>query len=328
MHRLLLALALGAAVSGCTKQQFAMPSNAPLQVPQGDPEPEVTEPVVAEVVPEAPQAAPDLVALDAAATHRYIKAGKAGEVVTRLRITTDAQTDKPRPPANIGLIVDTSASMKGEAIEQARQAALTMLDGLEEGDRFSVVSFGSTATVLVPSVEVSDETTAEIRAAIEGMEAVGTTALARGLAASFEQVRPHVRQDTVSRMVLLSDGVPNDPAPIRGLAQQAASQSISIAALGLGVDFDETLLADIASSSGGRFHFIEDTDQVAAMFRDEVLHIDRLVAVGSMMTLTGGPGVTITEVLGHPQFAAGSRSVSVRTRLPILHLRILKTGGD
>lgn len=253
---------------------------------------------------------PDLVALDARATHRYIKAGEAGEVLMRLRVSTLAQNDAPRPVANIALVVDTSASMKGEAIERAREAGLTMLDALTEGDRLSVVVFHSRAEVLIPSTLVTKESAPQIRAAIQSMEAVGTTAMGEGLSEGLQQVQGNGRPGDVSRVVLLSDGVPNDEGVLREILAQAVAGSVGITALGLGIDYDEVLLADIATQSGGRFHFVESPDEVATMFRDEVLHIDRLVALRSTLTLRGGPGVTITEVLGRPDASGGAHQVA------------------
>lgn len=293
MHRLILALAMGAAMVGCQpKAKFA---------------PVTPDDAVA--VPAAE--APDLVDLDVKAANRFITAGQPEEVLARIHISTDAQPDQRRPQANIALVVDTSASMHGEAIEQARAAALSVVDALEPGDQLSVIAFHSRTDALVPITTIGEDTLPQIRTAIEGMEATGTTDLAGGLAEGLRQLQPHVRPDVVSRVVLLSDGVPNDEAPVPNLANQAAAQNISIAALGLGLEYQETLLADIATRSGGRFHFVESPDEVAQMFEEEILHIDRLVALSSAIVLNAGPGVTIKEVVGHQVLPEGSRQTSV-----------------
>jgi len=294
MHRFLLALAMGAAIVGCQpKAKFApvSPNDTQTAVP----------------APEAP----DLVDLDVKAANRFITAGQPEEVLARIHISTDAQPDQQRPQANIALVVDTSASMSGDAIEQARAAALSVVDALKPGDQLSVVTFHSRTDVLVPSTMIGEDTLPSIRTAIEGMDATGTTDLAGGLAEGLRQLQPQVRADVVSRVVLLSDGVPNDEGPMPNLANQAAAQNISIAALGLGLEYQETLLADLATRSGGRFHFVENPDEVAQMFEQEILHIDRLVALSSAVVLNAGPGVTIKEVVGHQVMPAGSRQATV-----------------
>lgn len=304
MRNVILALAIGVAATGCTKQQFAAPSQPPTQAP-------VQAASTAALDVAAPVQTPSLVALDVAAANRFVTAGTDNEVLARITVRSESVEDQARFSANLALVIDTSASMRGDAINHARDAALAMVDALKPGDRLSVITFHSRAEVLVPSTEITQDTKEQFRKAIGTMEAVGTTALTDGLAQGLAQVAPHMRQDAINRVVLLSDGVPNNESTVRSLATQAASQGIGIAALGLGIDYHEALLAELASRTGGRFHFVEDTTEVATMFRDEVLHIDRMVAAGASLALRAGPGVTITEVVGRPHAPVGTSAVTI-----------------
>src|SRR5262249_45373335 len=96
----------------------------------------------------------------------------------------------------------------------------------------------------------------------------------------------------------MSDGVPNDPAPVLPLADAAGQRGISITSLGLGPDYDETLMGAIALRSGGRFHFVKESAAVAEVFRDEVLRLHRVVARNMVLTLLPGPGVQVQGVVG------------------------------
>src|SRR5690606_24973005 len=102
----------------------------------------------------------------------------------------------------------------------------------------------------------------------------------------------------INRIVLVSDGVPNDESMISSLAQQARNHGVPITALGLGLEYHETLLGAIAELSGGKFHLVEDPARVASLFREEVLGIERLAARSVALALTPGPGVTIVDVPG------------------------------
>jgi Ca-activated chloride channel homolog len=239
-----------------------------------------------------------------------IAAAEPTEVLARIRIHGPAQKNATRPRANIGLVVDTSGSMAGDPIAQARAAALTLLGDLRDGDVLSVVVFGSVPEVLVPATILDPQVRPRIRAEIERMQATGTTDLAGGLGLGLQQVQSHARHGEVNRIVLVSDGVPNDETSIASLAQHARGAGIPITALGLGLDYHETLLGQIAQASGGKFHFVEDPAKVAAVFREEVLRIDSLAARGVSLTLTPGPGVGVLEVLGHSPGYSG-RSVVV-----------------
>lgn len=253
----------------------------------------------------------EFVSLEALAANRYVLADKDDEVLVRLRVTAETLPGVERPAANLALVIDTSASMRGEAIDNARSAALAMLDGLSEGDRISIVTFHSRAEVVVPSTVISEASLPDIRGSVEQIQATGTTALAAGLQSGLGQVAPHRSNDAVSRVVLLSDGIPNDAAQMPNVAARAKRDGIAITAFGLGSEYDETLLAQLALHTGGRFHNIESPDAVAQMFRDEVLHIDRLVARRSTLSVACGPGVTVTEMLGRPEVAPGSRQATL-----------------
>jgi len=229
---------------------------------------------------------------------RYVKAGAPDEIIARLRITTEPDLTIPRAPVNLGLVVDTSGSMSGAAIVHARKAALAMVKALQDGDRIAIVVFSSEARVLVPSTIIDAESRPQIAAQLASMVARGTTDMSGGLSAGIAQVRRNLRPGAINRVVLLSDGNPNDARPILGLAQFAQRSSITITALGLGLDYNETLLGAVARSSGGTFHFIKDPAEVAKVFRDEVVRMRQVIAQQLSLRILPGPGITIRRVYG------------------------------
>ncbi|MGH1339911.1 MAG: vWA domain-containing protein [Nannocystales bacterium] len=261
--------------------------------------------------PGVQEAIPNLVSLEVALANRYVMPEVPSEVFARLTVRSGALSGQPRPPANIALVVDTSASMRGKAIGRAREAAKALVQDLEAGDRVSVVAFHSRGDVLLESVEIHGSNRREVLEALEGLDATGTTALAEGLSLGMQQLQRERRSDVVSRMVLLSDGVPNDNAAARQAGATLASASVSLTALGLGVDFDEVLLADLASGSGGRYHYVDDGQHLAKIFREEILDIEQLVAQGATLDLRAGPGVSILEVMGRTRGQFGMRTASV-----------------
>jgi Ca-activated chloride channel family protein len=88
-------------------------------------------------------------------------------------------------------------------------------------------------------------------------------------------------------------------------ADQAKAQRIPITTLGLGNDFDETMMTQIAQRSGGAFHFVDDASRVAKVFKEEISKMERLVAKSSWLEITPGPGVLVTEAVGMPVSPAG-----------------------
>ncbi len=240
---------------------------------------------------------PGVVSLSGTLGNTFVPAGENGEVLARVRVSTRALDGSARPPINLALVVDTSGSMAGEPIEDAREASLAILDLLREGDRLSVVAFHSTTEVLLSSTVIEDNLD-ELREDIGRMEAQGTTDMAGGLQAGLTELMSHYEPNGVNRLVLLGDGVPNDEAGIVAMAQASGERGMSVTAIGLGLDYNETLMGDIAQVSGGQFHYVEESEQVASLFRDEVIRMQRVSGRNAVVRLQPGPGVTIQSVVG------------------------------
>src|SRR5690606_14595408 len=105
--------------------------------------------------------------LDWALANSLVPADSGSEMVARIRIEAPEALDLPRPPARVVLVVDTSASMKGDAIEGAKAAAIALVESLADGDSFSLVVFHSRAEVLMSATLIGDDSRAAAKAQIE-----------------------------------------------------------------------------------------------------------------------------------------------------------------
>ena len=227
-------------------------------------------------------------------------------VYARIRIATVARPDeRARGPVNVALAIDTSGSMEGAAIDEARKAALQMIDALKDGDRLAVIAYHSKTEVLLASSELDAEVRAEVKRSIDKIKADGTTDMAGGFRAALDEVRAHYQKDGINRVVLLGDGIPNNAAGIDGTAQSALENGIAVTTMGLGLDYDETLMGKIAQVSGGRFKYIASADKVAAFFHEELQRLDSVYARHATATLTAGPGVRIDAVVGSQDGVSG-----------------------
>lgn len=255
---------------------------------------------------------PEVVTIEGALSNEYVQAGEASNLVSRIRINSATLENAPRPAINLALVVDTSGSMDGDPIAHARAASLELLDTLRPEDRLAVIAFHSEAEVLLPSTRLEGADVDELRDQIGRMQAAGTTELAGGMRMGLEELVRNFEPEGINRLVLLSDGVPNDASPILPLAQAAGERGIRITALGLGLDYDETLLGQVAQLSGGRFHYVAESSMVAGVFHDEVLRFERVLARNLTLTIRPGPGVRIDSVLGQ---TSGGASGAVQVRL-------------
>ncbi len=241
---------------------------------------------------------PTLVTLSSTPERKVVAADQPTELIVRVRLSAESIPSVKRPPINLALVVDTSGSMQGEPLAAARAACATLVGKLAPGDRVSVVAFGSSAEVLVPSTVLAKDNVAALKQKIAAMQARGTTNMTEGLALGLAEAQKGMQASGINRIVLLGDGVPNDPASTLSYASSAHASGVPITSLGLGVEFDETLMNQVAQRSGGSFHFIDEPQQVAKVFEKEVTRLERVVAQGGWLELTPGPGVAVTRVLG------------------------------
>ncbi|HEY5947486.1 MAG TPA: VWA domain-containing protein [Kofleriaceae bacterium] len=254
---------------------------------------------------------PKLVEMTVEATTSLLDADDHNELGLRVRIVGKGLPDAQRPPLNLGLVLDTSGSMEGDAIKAVRASAQALVAKLRDGDRISIVAFHSHADVLVQNRVVDAKSRAQVVHAIEHIKARGTTDLASGLALGMSQVVQGRLPAGINRIVLLSDGVPNNQINLPNTITSIHAQGISVTSLGLGIDYDTTLMTQIARDTGGQFHFVEKPDEVAAVFDDELTKMTTVVGRNLQLVIEPGPNVTIQKLPGFSVAADGKLYATV-----------------
>ena len=187
-------------------------------------------------------------------------------------------------PLNLALVLDRSGSMAGQKIRDLRQAARLTLDRLGPDDLVSLVLFDDNVDVLAAARPAADR--AALLAQIERIDERGGTQMSLGLQAGLAQLRAGLGPDRVSRLVLLTDGETwDDEDRCRELAQQAAALGAPITALGLGDEWNQALLTDLADLSGGNWEFIDTPDRIVAAFQQVVVTMQRTVVTNATLIL-------------------------------------------
>ena len=183
----------------------------------------------------------------------------------------EMKSEQERAPLNIALVIDRSGSMSGQKIERAKEAAIQAIQRLDSRDIVSVVVFDNNVDVLIPATKVSNLEGMERK--IRSIEPGGSTALHAGTQKGAEEVRKFFEKGIVNRVILLSDGQanvgPSSPAQLGELGRTLGGRGISVTTLGLGSDYNEDLMAKLASASDGNHKFIEKADEMADIFQKE-----------------------------------------------------------
>ncbi|GAA0947140.1 vWA domain-containing protein [Virgisporangium aurantiacum] len=163
-------------------------------------------------------------------------------------------------PVNLCLVVDRSGSMSGGKLDTAKKSCVDIFRRLDKGDLLTVVAFDDQADVIVNPQTPADEVEARLNAIVTG----GMTNLSLGWYQGLLELQTHMNESHHSRLFLLSDGQANYGETKRAVFADTGSRArdvgISASTVGIGADFQEDLLEAIASSSGGRFWNIGESD--------------------------------------------------------------------
>lgn len=156
-----------------------------------------------------------------------------------------------RKRADIVLLVDVSGSMEGDKIEQVKAGLESFLARILPEDRVSLVTFDSTARVVVPPAPLS-ENRITLGDAIQGLRAEGKTAIWDGLITAKQVIDelPRSEDERIKAIVLLSDG--EDTASTFSMEQVRSEYNetgISIFPVAYGADADTTALQEIVDFS-------------------------------------------------------------------------------
>ena len=184
--------------------------------------------------------------------------------------------DANRTPVSIGIVIDRSGSMNGRKLDVAKLAAIEIVNRLHDGDEIALTIFDDVAEVLLPRTNVDDTTRTRFRELVSGVYARGNTALHDGWMRGARAIAPEggAASGRVVRCYLLTDGQANngvrDPLQIANdVAAARAEFGVVTSTFGIG-DYDEDLLAPMATAGGGQFHNLRDTSEIVATFLGEL----------------------------------------------------------
>lgn len=168
---------------------------------------------------------------------------------------------------DILLVLDTSGSMQGVKIEQARKALNYILQQLNPNDRFNVVSFSTGVRQFARGLQPVDQA-AQASQFVASLQAEGSTDINRALLETLAQVDP--QRPTV--IVFLTDGLPTmgETAPQRIIdnVRQAIGPSVQLFSFGVGYDVDTVLLDTISQENRGTSAYVQPTQAIDEVISD------------------------------------------------------------
>lgn len=270
------------------------------------------------------EVAAEQIKLDVSASHPFLQSDKKQTTFLKVSMTGfSVEGDARRVPMNVALVLDKSGSMSGGKIEKAKEAAALFVERLSPSDILSVVAYESTVHVLVPATKASDRSL--FLRGIRQLSADGSTALFAGVSKGAEEVRKFMDKNRVNRVVLLSDGLanvgPSSPAELAALGASLIKEGISVTTLGLGLDYNEDLMTQLATKADGNHAFLKSSDELEKFFEMELDSVLAVAAQDVIVKIECSEGIRPIRVLGRDADITGQVVTSSLNQLYSNHER-------
>ncbi|MFT5778023.1 MAG: Mg-chelatase subunit ChlD [Crocinitomicaceae bacterium] len=238
-----------------------------------------------------------------------------------LEIGLKVRTNVPRKsedPLNVCFVVDKSGSMMGEdRIEQLKRSLIQFVSQLGPKDIISIVVFDNEAKLAVPAEAIGDKK--KIIDIIHAIQAGGGTLIYDGMVMGFDEVKKNKSKTSINRVILLTDGYGSTPPEeIIAKAKGFIAQGIELSAVGVGVDYNQALLSQLASAGGGLLHLAGNSANIQDAFQHELETVLYPMAKNATLTVTYHDQIVYRQLYGYSneQVSKGKMEVGIPHLFP------------
>jgi Ca-activated chloride channel family protein len=218
---------------------------------------------------------------------------------------------RERAPLNIAIVIDKSGSMSEKhKLDYVKRAVDYIIEQLGGNDYVSVVTFNDDVDILQRSAIVRNKF--DLREMVSGIKAGGYTNLSEGMFEGYDQVNNSYSRGYVNRVLLLTDGLANRGITDRfELADKVRNKNrrdgITISTFGVGNDFNENLLTDIADYGRGNYYYIQNSSDIPGIFAQELKGVRDLVGQATRLRVKfPSEYLSLNKVFGYPYEISGN----------------------
>ena len=232
-----------------------------------------------------------------ALTSRNAVLSSAENFILYLLMETKPQGGGVRLPLNLGIVLDRSGSMYDEQrLDYVIEAIKYLIDNLGPDDKAAVVAFADRAEVAATADQVATEA-ARVKRTIDDLDLLeigGGTQMALGMEAALAEVEKYYSPNRLNRLLLLTDGQTYEERKCLELARQHRAR-ISCSTLGVGIDFNEKLLMEMAEESGANYHLIDTPTSIPNIFSSELQGLRNVALTNARIEMQLSAGVQVKE---------------------------------
>lgn len=214
-----------------------------------------------------------------------------------------AQNETKRRALNLSLVIDRSGSMAGAKIDYTRRAANMLVQNLSVNDTLSVVLYNDTVDTLLMPEKVQRKDI--INQQISRITPSGATNLSGGWLQGCNLVAMNLQAAQTNRVILISDGLANrgvtETEKLLSFATQKFGEGISTTTMGLGDDFNEELLMQLANSGGGAYYYIDSPEVMPTILNEELTGLLKLVGQNLTISIAGPLSSSVRQMNAYPE---------------------------
>ncbi len=186
-----------------------------------------------------------------------------------------------RKDINLVMLLDTSGSMRGRAIDNMLAAAEQFVQQMGEDDYISIIAFSDRPNLLIQHEQVGPSRQKVINT-VRGLRAAGDTTLFDAIGDGATVIANTQSVDTANALVVLTDG--EDTASTRygfntALIEAATANDTTVFTIAYGSSADEDVLVTIADEANGNF-YQGDEASIAAIYEEMSAAFGGSVGVG------------------------------------------------
>ena len=181
-------------------------------------------------------------------------------------------TAAQRPAANLVFLVDVSGSMSGpERLPLVKRALAMLADRLTPRDRVSIVVYAGAAGIVLEPTSNRDY----VKAALECLNAGGSTAGGAGLRLAYATARAAYIPGGINRILLATDGDFNvgitDNRALEDLVKAEREGGVTLTTFGFGTDnYNEALMERIADLGNGNYAYIDSAIEARKVLDEQL----------------------------------------------------------
>lgn len=227
-----------------------------------------------------------------------------GEYVLQIGVASEQIADEDRDNIAITLVLDTSGSMQGHAMDMLKETCHAIAAGLKEGDKVSMVTWTTENATVLGGYTVNSPNDPMVVDKCDSLEAGGGTDLHGGLTSGYALAEDTFSAGMINRIVLISDGGANagitDVEIIADHAGGNDEDGIYMVAVGVGTasQYNDDLMDVVSDAGKGASVFINSSEEAYKIFDEGFVNTMSVAARNVQVRLDMPPGFEVVRFSG------------------------------